>query len=424
MRELTDSLRDMVEASAVAVTLDEVVARADRSAFAPSPSRSRRPILVALVTVVTAALAVGLVVHSTTPTGTHHTPTVGTSAPLIPRVEPGFSTQAVSAPNPNDIWTVGGASDGTPRVYLSTDGGLHWIDVTPPNLANLEGFTGLFALDGTRAWLSILTGSEAQSHSFILRTVDSGRTWTSTPSPGGEALYYSFIDSTHGWVESSLGAAAGAEGVDILRTVDGGGHWQLISRGATPDGHSGTPGSLDAGCDKSGITFVDAQTGFATEACNGGGPGFYVTHDAGRTWKPVSIRGSVPQGDGTEVHPPAFSGRDGAAFVNAGKAGLMLVSSDGGDTWAVKSLPPPVDRYPSDLVDATHWWFVAGSTIEYTADAGDHFVSFPAPARTIFNLWFASRDSGWASSDSGSLFATTDGARTWRLVDPSAKPGS
>jgi photosystem II stability/assembly factor-like uncharacterized protein len=423
MTDLTDALREMVESSAPPVSLDEAAARPISS---PTRPPSRRPILVAFLAVIVSSVAVGLVVHAASDTGTT-TPATSSVAvkPVVPTsttpVEPAFSADTVASAGASNVWVLGGTSEGARRLFHSADGGRGWDNATPAGLPPHGDVTGVFAIDDKHVLLSIIGEPDAQNaQAAILRTADSGRTWTRTAIIGADTAHFSFIDSSRGWLESSLGAAAGSEGVDIYRTLDGGVHWQLMSRGATPSGAPGTPGALTAGCDKTGITFLDAATGFATGACAGDGEFLYVTHDAGRTWKPVPIHGSqsIPTGDGTEITPPAFSGRDGAAWLAAGKTDLAITTTDRGSTWSVKTLSGATLGYPADVADATHWWFVVGTHIEYTADAGGHFTVRSSPSARILFLQFTSQSSGWAISDHGLLYATNDGARTWRLVTP------
>src|SRR5205823_1565793 len=126
----------------------------------------------------------------------------------------------------------------------------------------------------------------------IFHTVDGGRTWrrasVALPIRGLGVQQIDFVDPLHGWLLVNLGTAAGSQGVDVLRSSDGGAHWTSVSLTA---GTRATPGSLPLSGDKNGITFRSTSTGFAAGFV-AGPPGFawlYVTHNAGRTWQHHSL---------------------------------------------------------------------------------------------------------------------------------------
>ena len=119
----------------------------------------------------------------------------------------------------------------------------------------------------------------------------------------------------------------------------------------------------------------------------------------------------------------------------------LLVTSDGGSTWVVRSLPG--DPFTDDFADANHGWEIAGSAADFDAvpgvalhlyrtdDGGLTWVSVPtnvvwrsreARVGPIDILDFVDQNNGFAirerymASGHSQLLRTTDGGRTWTVV--------
>jgi photosystem II stability/assembly factor-like uncharacterized protein len=108
-------------------------------------------------------------------------------------------------------------------------------------------------------------GYVVKTYGGIYKSVDSGKSWTSQ------------IDHTIPWMSDIyfrgplLGLACGDSGV-ILRTVDGGEHWENVF----------TQDSIYTIGD---VRLIDDTLGIAFGLGRGGGLAYLVTRDAGRTWR-------------------------------------------------------------------------------------------------------------------------------------------
>ncbi len=83
------------------------------------------------------------------------------------------------APSPldiNRIWA--GTDDG--RIHITTDGGAHWTEITPPNMTPFQKVSLIDAshFDAQTAYAAINTLRLDDLRPHILRTRDSGKTWT------------------------------------------------------------------------------------------------------------------------------------------------------------------------------------------------------------------------------------------------------
>jgi photosystem II stability/assembly factor-like uncharacterized protein len=335
--------------------------------------------------------------------------------------------------SPGNAWIATANAD----VFRTSDGGRQWSTVTPSLRRLLNAYESVSGFVATSANHAILAIAGEVSHTATLfATVNGGATWTRTDIAGYGIDWFSFITERDGWVESGQGGAAGQEAADIWHTDDGGIRWSLMSRGARPQ--SGAPGSAEAlgsGCDKTGIGFANATTGYATGDCINGAY-FAVTHDAGRTWQYPSL--PLPRGVTlTQVHADAYQQETGPPdFDQAHAAGTMIgttvvgqkataryyfyVSTDGGGHWTI-AYPPLPNATWTLAVDATHWWAGDRARIVVTTDAGAHWTAINANGILAINaLQFASPSDAWAliseRTGSNELMQTTDSGHTWQAV--------
>jgi photosystem II stability/assembly factor-like uncharacterized protein len=275
----------------------------------------------------------------------------------------------------------------------TTDGGSHWVDVSPPSIPNRTPINNQLFLDSMHGWVAETAGSATAcvDHVVTFRTADGGRSWQQAApiqvryadptdsiwaTPGSGANWFSFIDAQNGWlligsgpaVSADLGGWPGFGEIwrvgDLYRTTDGGATWTHVST---------DPGS-QAGClVEGGMSFSAATTGWIASDC-----GLLVTHDSGATWSKQTLP-IMP------TYPPVFSDANNGVLL--GVEGL-LATSDGGATWTVRSLP---GASFVDFINANQGWAVR----------------------------FIGNDEN--QSEFG-LYSTSDGAGTWTRIDMVSLP--
>jgi hypothetical protein len=316
-----------------------------------------------------------------TPTATASLPPTATSAhptstpvPVVPSPSAApSSTPSVRQPvmlvsvqmaTATDGWAVGQDADGK-IVLRTTDGGMHWQNVSPQIPQTLAS---TYFADSTHAWLAAFTFNKLANNPIstvtVYHTSDGGQTWQSGDafllSGGGGPGLMDFIDPQHGWMMAGLGAAAGSEAVEILQTVDGGLYWQQVSLTSGYPNQS-TPGSLPFGCDKTGIGFRDANTGWAAGACPGGPIFLFVTHDSGHTWQrqtlpsPPDYAANLFAQCQCAFNPPIFFSPQVGVFdvqiYEATQSAYLYVTTDGGATWTPRKLPSLPIRGELNFID-------------------------------------------------------------------------
>jgi photosystem II stability/assembly factor-like uncharacterized protein len=366
-------------------------------------------------------------------------------------------------------------------LWRTADGGARWTDVSPPALpdripdttyANQLGFNGIsysdphFLLDATHAWIAESGQGAAGGSGHYLttfRTADGGKTWHEGASIGalpafGPALCGTqrlpacstspfdqvplfpqlfFVDSNHGWLLlPSQGSPPTASTPTLYSTDDAGLHWTLTSTSA----HTGT------------MTFSSRTTGWIL-ATDRGLPALLVTHDGGVRWEvqplPVTLDST-----GFLGVPEFFDPQHGLILASFSSVSplLLLVTSDGGGTWIVRTVPQDlVFGVWVDFVDAAHGWVIAGSATDFDAvpgvalplyktdDGGLTWDAVPTtvvwrsrasspPMGPIDILDFVDQNNGFAirerymANGLSQLLKTTDGGRTWTVVEALQTP--
>jgi photosystem II stability/assembly factor-like uncharacterized protein len=197
------------------------------------------------------------------------------------------------------------------------------------------------------------------------------------------------------------------------------------------------PTAIPFGGDKSGISFVNATTGWVV----GYSPVssfamLYITHDGGVTWQyqPISLPADAVGGVST-LSPIFFNATDGILpVVLAGAQSQSLnvyVTHNGGASWSATT-PIPAGGIAGmvDFVDALHGWVavntyaVTGNQYEYstmyrTSDGGHHWTHYTVKLRADIDLInFVSPAQGWAIDSTQTLYQTTDDGQTWTKITP------
>jgi photosystem II stability/assembly factor-like uncharacterized protein len=185
----------------------------------------------------------------------------------------------------------------------------------------------------------------------ILRTSDGGQHWERVPVPpsleGITLQQVGFVDAHHGWAVGSGGT--------VLRTDDAGTHWSAVPLDA-------------AGSHLMGLNFSGLEHG-----CIGGGYKVWCTWDGGKQWQPaaVDLPGDVDGKDDVAITRLRLSDADHGWFVT--RNGLIFTSSDGGRHW----------RLWMNVVEAAHgklqgvelWGLALGRDRAWVTGVG----SFTAP---------------------------------------------
>lgn len=272
--------------------------------------------------------------------------------------------QSVQMTSANDGWAVSESENpGNPAVRppllltRTSDGGRSWADVTPAGarqmLSTSDASEVLDAVDGERTYFvvtaSTTDSAPAVSTTVLFATGDAGRTWNESAPlrTTAQAGFLSFTDAANGWLLMTEGAAMGRNPVQIYRTSDGGRHLSLTA--SSPPFGSDQDTGIPTACDKAGIASPAIGTGWLTSACNGASPdALLVSRDGGVTWaaQPLPVQLGV-NGYSAELSGPEFV--QGTGFLTVGQydgTPALLVTTDLGQTWRSVPLPAEAGPYP------------------------------------------------------------------------------
>jgi photosystem II stability/assembly factor-like uncharacterized protein len=339
-------------------------------------------------------------------------------------------------------WAIGGLNGSSDHVLHTSDGGLTWKDLTPPEPAPADPQMSKkalgFFMDNQKAWVAF-SGPDmaALSQAYIWYTTDGGTTWQysglTEPALYSEAYFPSdlfFVDAQHGWMMAHTGAGMNHDYYALLATNDGGVTWKTLL--SPNDDNSGTQGGS-----KSGLVFVTPLDGWMTVDYHGvvSIPYFFKTHDGGVTWEgvnlpaPPSLPNLFDQNQGyCDMTPPTFFTVSSADLVLNCKQftstttiqkSFLYETTDGGTSWKVYDYPGG----PLQFINALTAYSL-GRAIQRSVDAGHTW----AAVKTVNwdgQFSFVDANTAWAvATDNGqvALVKTSNGGLNWQELKPKVAP--
>jgi len=201
------------------------------------------------------------------------------------------------------------------------------------------------------------------------------------PSPQGNTIFgIAFADDMNGWAVAGGGC--------VLRTGDGGEHWELLH------------GPLDIAPALHDVIVSPAGT---LLAC-GSGDGLYRSTDGGATWD-------------APPHPASGAINDlclapGGSISAAGEEGVILLSTDDGQNW--NSVGPGQGLIRQHLWTTPSTGYAVGREVSHrTTDGGATWNQFIPPGSFGYNdVYFVDSSRGYVIEDFGYWF-TTNGGVSW-----------
>ena len=256
----------------------------------------------------------------------------------------------ISVVDSNIVWIAGGVGT-APKVYRTTDGGLHWVSLPTTGLPYF--LTCLAAKDSLTAFVADVGGPGSNGgNAKLYKTTNAGLNWTVIDSTGGTTGFYDDIQFSKSNPQFGIAMsdpANGAGGPFILnKTTDGGNSWVQTN----------PPGVTNS----YGLYYVSYPIdpmfyGFASVNLTGLLMTSYTTNNGGATW--ILGNGDVPISNWGDI-----------VFNDDKQHGVMLgsdwpnikVSSNGGNDWTTINTNTDINGFSTaSWVSGTNTVFICAS---------------------------------------------------------------
>ncbi len=318
------------------------------------------------------------------------------------------------------------------HVLHTTSGAEKWREATP-STGSIQYTLGVSDfLDAQNAWVAMQNSGKFS----IFRTYNGGGLWLETPllDTGSSVTQISFADPQNGWLLFDKEDKGQTQAIDVFHTTDGGGTWLNVSsvNSSTDDQANGLPFTGR----KTGISFRSSSTGWITgSVADSKNSLLYVTSDGGFTWKVQTIPLPSDASGTITTFPPQFSNaNDGILPVTFSSGGSNKVdvytTQDGGKTWS--SGNPTSDISSTTALGSDNQALAIGANgnagnVYATSDAGRSWKQLPKPDATVTKLVglnFVSSKQSWVlattSADVVRLFQTSDNGKSWTSLNTTA----
>ncbi len=301
---------------------------------------------------------------------------------------------------------------------ISLDSGRTWITQTTPLINNRSYSVA------TRSDSEFLIGNDL---SGVMQTINAGVTWEEKCGPTRN-----IVQDMH-FVDRQTGYACGAKGM-LLRTSDGGTHWEDISFGARShlaiqglnandlwmgasqrifhSDNNGTTWTEKFVTSGSGINDVLPISSSRILAVSSTGI-IYLSTDSGASWDTAYAEVGNQQ-------LRSVAKIDNQRYMVTGFNGIILRSDDQGATWNLVTIPEPALQFEQSYFLGNEGWLVTSSfkkSMWHTTDAGNTWDTIPLPIDRFWDgVYFITPDTGIITchtSVEGRAYITFNGGLNW-----------
>jgi photosystem II stability/assembly factor-like uncharacterized protein len=361
-----------------------------------------------------------------------------------------FSLIELDMVDPLNGWALASnRSDPADHVMRTTDGGLTWEEVTPPqpvlDRIGPDQRAWLAASSPEIAWVTF-AGRDGQplSETWIWRTTDGGQTW----QPSAPIL----VEDTDTFAPISLGSNDSLSWFTLNLSVDpdspvyrlflsqDGYLWQAI---VNPISAWSLEKEGASGCRITDLMFANDGTGYATGECPAGTATAARSSDAGRTWAPLEVPdlsgvyGADAEGRRCQAVSILYASEDRLVAPIRCQGGPAVINQDALVTWVGELSVSPV-TLPGLLAGGTFFDDARGLvlvarnsnrqgevfspfTFYQTADGAQTLtelrtVQWRGPLQSFPDSWVFVLARG-DRSENRVLVTSGDGGRTWALPD-------
>ncbi|MGO4911903.1 WD40/YVTN/BNR-like repeat-containing protein [Leeuwenhoekiella sp. W20_SRS_FM14] len=343
------------------------------------------------------------------------------------------SIDAVTA-NP-DIIYAGAASGG---IWKSTSGGVTWKPVFENEATASIGAVAIQQSNPAVVWAGTGEGNPRNSLNGgfgIYKTLDGGKTWKCMGLENTRHIYRVRINPTN--PDMVYAAAIGSpwgehEERGVYRTQDGGKSWEKI---LYVDSKTGAGELIMDPTNPNKLIAAMWQHKRDPWFFNSGGPGsgLYITYDGGDTWKEITSKNGLPEGDLGRMGLAIAANKPNIVYAYIeSKKNALYRSEDGGENW--KKVNDNTDEigdrpfYYAEIYVAPNnenRVYTVFTYINVSEDGGASFKEL-MPAYGVENgvhpdhhAWYIhpTNPDFMIDGNDGGLNITRDGGKTWRFAE-------
>ncbi|WP_028374904.1 WD40/YVTN/BNR-like repeat-containing protein [Leeuwenhoekiella sp. MAR_2009_132] len=343
------------------------------------------------------------------------------------------SIDAVTA-NP-DIIYAGAASGG---IWKSTSGGVTWKPVFENEATASIGAVAIQQSNPSVVWAGTGEGNPRNSLNGgfgVYKTLDGGKTWKCMGLENTRHIYRVRINPTNPDVvyAAAIGSPWGEhEERGVYRTQDGGKSWEKI---LYVDSKTGAGELIMDPTNPNKLIAAMWQHKRDPWFFNSGGPGsgLYITYDGGDTWKEITSKNGLPEGDLGRMGLAIAANKPNIVYAYIeSKKNALYRSEDGGENW--KKVNDNTDEigdrpfYYAEIYVAPNnenRVYTVFTYINVSEDGGASFKEL-MPAYGVENgvhpdhhAWYIhpTNPDFMIDGNDGGLNITRDGGKTWRFAE-------